>query len=302
MNHPTFLTIARQGKNGWKRYLLGILISTGVFVILYLLAFYIVWISFYLAGTSLKINQATTESFLYANPTLYLFLVALTAAFLLLGLFLVMKFVHKRQFMTLISPDSTIDWFRVFKGLIVWLGINGISFSVWYLIVPSRYSLTFNLGEWLPFVAWSLILLPVIVCLRVLLINGYLLQGLGLLIQRPLILTIVWGFLLGSLLTDFKMPSFWIVNVLKAIFVTWITIKDDRLELVIGITMADALFGFFLGSPDPKINLPSVFQVTTSEAPALVVLVTFLLKAGVFYLICFGWRRNLAGASQDITE
>jgi uncharacterized protein len=295
MKSPTFLTIARQGKNGWWRYLLGILIVFGVVFIIYLFTLYVVWISFYLSGISLKINQDTINSFLYAHPTRYLFLTALTGVLILLGLFLVTKFVHKRPFMTLISPDTTLDWFRIFKGLLVWLGITGINFLAWYLIVPSRYSLTFNLAEWLPFAAWGLILLPVITCARVLWFNAYLLQGLGLLIQRPLILTIVWGFLLGSLLTDFKMPNFWIVSVIRAMFATWLIIKDDRIELLIGVTMADALFGFVLGFSDSKIRLPVVFE-TSDTPPVLIILVTYLLRAGLFYLICFGWRRNLPEA------
>jgi uncharacterized protein len=295
MNNPTFLTIARQGKNGWWRYLLGVLIVFGVVLIVYVLGIYIVWISFFLSGISLKINQDTINSFLYTNPTRFLFLTALAYGLILLGLFLAMKFVHKRPFMTLISPDTTIDWFRIFKGLIVWLGITGINFLAWYLIVPSRYSLTFNLAEWLPFAAWGLILLPVIACARVLLLNAYPLQGLGLLIQRPLILTIVWGFLLGSLLTDFKMPNFWIVSVIRVMFTTWLIVKDDRIELLIGVTMADALFGFVLGFSDSKIKLPVVFEVYGAPF-VLPSLLTYLLRAGLFYLICFGWRRNLPEA------
>jgi uncharacterized protein len=295
MKSPTFLTIARQGKNGWWRYLLGILIVFGVAFIIYLFTLYVVWISFYLSGISLQINQDTINSFLYTNPTRYLFFTALTGGLILLGLFLAMKFVHKRPFMTLISPDSTIDWFRVFKGLIVWLGITGINFLAWYLIVPSRYSLTFNLAEWLPFAAWALILSPVMACAIVLLLNAYLLQGLGLLIQRPLILTIVWGFLLGSLVINSKMPSYWIVGVVRVMFMTWIVIKDDRLELAIGMSIANIIFGLVLGFSDSKIKLPAIFEASNT-LPVLLILLPYLFQAGLFYLICFGWRRNLSEA------
>jgi uncharacterized protein len=295
MNNPTFLTIARQGKNGWWRYLVGVLISIGVLLIFSAWVICIAWISFYLSGTSLKIDQNTINSFFYANPTRLLFLVALFGALLLLGLFVTMKFVHKRQFLTLISPDSTIDWFRIFKGLILWLGLYGINFLAWHLIIPSRYSLTFNLSEWLPFAAWGLILLPIFICTRVILINAYLLQGMGLVIRRPLILTIVWGFLLGSFQTNFKMPSFWIFNVIAAMFTTWIIIKDDRLELAMGMAIANTFYSLFIGFSDSTIKLPAVFQV--SDDPLLLPsLLTYLIRASLFYLICFGWRRELPKA------
>jgi uncharacterized protein len=295
MNNPTFLTIARQGKNGWWRYLVGVLISIGIPSVFYVLIFYVVWISFYLSGTSLKTDQNTINSFLYAIPTRFLFLIALFGALLLLGLFIAMKFIHKRQFLTLISPDSTMDWFRVFKGLILWLGLYGINFIVWYLIIPSRYSLTFNLAEWLPSATWGLILLPITACARAILIYAYLLQGMGLVIRRPLILTIVWGFLLGSFQTDFKMPSFWIFNVIAAMFTTWIIIKDDRLELAMGMAIANTFYSLFVGFSDSTIKLPAVFQV--SDDPLLLPsLLTYLIRASLFYLICFGWRRELPKA------
>lgn len=295
MKNPTFLTIARQGKNGWWRYLLGILIVFGVAFIIYLLTTYVVWISFYLSDISLQINRDTINSFLYTNPTRYLFVTALTGVLLLLGLFLAMKFVHKRPFMTLISPDSTIDWFRIFKGCILWLGLYGIGFTLWYLIIPSRYSLTFNLAEWLPVAGWGLILSPIMACARVILIFAYLLQGMGLLIRRPLILAIVWGFLLGSLLTDFKMPNFWIVGVVSIMFMTWIIIKDDRLELAIGMSIADVFYRFFLGFSDSPIKLPVFFEAHRTNF-VLPTLLTYLIQASLFYLLCFGWRRELPEA------
>jgi uncharacterized protein len=295
MNNPTFLTIARQGKNGWWRYLAGVLISMGIPSVFYVLVFYVVWISFYLSGTSLKTDQNTINSFIYANPTRFLFLSAFFGASLLLGLFVAMKFVHKRQFMTLISPDSTMDWFRVFKGLILWLGLYGINFLAWYLIIPSRYSLTFNLAEWLPFAAWGLILLPVSTCAIFILINAYLLQGMGLVIRRPLILTIVWGFLLGSFQADFKTPGSWIFKVIAVMFTTWIIIKDDRLELAMGMAITNVFYTLFIDFSDSKIKLPVVFQIS-GDPLLLPSLLTYLIRAGLFYLICFGWRRELPKA------
>jgi hypothetical protein len=201
--------------------------------------------------------------------------------------------------MTLFSVDTSIDWLRVIKGFILWLGLYGISFFVWYLIFPSRYSLTFNISEWLPFTLLVLIFAPILSLVRILFLYAYLLQAVGLLIRHPLLLSIVWGLVLASLSIDLKMPIYWILSFAYATFMTWIVIKDNRIELVIGINIAVSLISLvFISYPDSLIKAPTVFKV--ADVPDfLPVLVSFVFRAGFFYFICFGRRRNLCEATID---
>jgi hypothetical protein len=201
--------------------------------------------------------------------------------------------------MTLFSVDTAIDWLRVIKGFILWLGLYGISFFLWYLISPSRYSLTFNISEWLPFTLLALIFAPILSLARILFIYGYLLQAVGLLIRNPVILSIVWGLVLGSLSINLKMPIYWILSVAASTFITWIVIKDNRIELVIGIDISVSLISLlFISSPDSSIKAPTVFKV--ADVPDfLPLLVSYVLRSGFFYFICFGRRRNLSEATID---
>jgi hypothetical protein len=126
---------------------------------------------------------------------------------------------------------------------------------------------------------------------RILVDCAYLLQGLGLLIRNPLILTIVWGCLLGGRYFDS-----WIISILNAMFVIWIVIKDNRIELAIGIGLAHNLFRLLITIPDDnEIKFPTILEANFMP-PLLPTLLTYLLRAGLFYLICFGWRRNLPEA------
>lgn len=78
-------------------------------------------------------------------------------------------------------------------------------------------------------------------------------------------------------------------------FTTWIIIKDDRLELAMGMAIANTFYSLFIGFSDSTIKLPAVFQV--SDDPLLLPsLLTYLIRASLFYLICFGWRRELPKA------
>jgi uncharacterized protein len=290
--NPTFLTIARQGRNGWKRYLVGTLLTFGVPLIILAT---VVIISAYISGISIK----NTNLILYGNPLRAVLFQGLAGVVWLLGLFLAVTRVHRRKFMTLFSVDTTIDWLRVIKGFILWLGLYGISFFVWYLISPSRYSLTFNISEWLPFTLLVLIFAPILSLARILFVYAYLLQTVGLLIRHPLLLSIVWGLILGSFSINLKMPIYWILSVAYSTFITWIVIKDNRIELVIGLDIAVSLISLlFISYPDSLIKAPTVFKVV-DFADFLPVLVSYVLRSGFFYFICFGRRRNLSESTID---
>ncbi|MBW4463635.1 MAG: hypothetical protein KME47_25835 [Nodosilinea sp. WJT8-NPBG4] len=290
--NPTFLTVARQGRNGWKRYLAGTLLALGVTLII---ATPVTIISAYISDISIE-NE---DLLVYGNPIRTIVLFGSFGAASLLGLFLAVTRVHRRKFMTLFNLDTAIDWFRVIKGLIVWLGSYGISFFVWYLISPSRYSLTFNISEWLPFALLVLVVAPILSLLRVLFLYAYLLQAAGLLIRHPLLLSIVWSLIVGSLSINLKMPRYWILSVAYSMFITWIVIKDNRLELAIGLVIADSLiFLLFISSSDSLIQTPTVFK-SAGSAHFLAVLVTYVLRAGLFYFICFSRRRNLSASTID---
>jgi uncharacterized protein len=291
--NPTFLTIARQGRNGWKRYLVGTLLPLGVLLIIFIP---VIIISTYTSGISSK----NTNLILYGNPLRAVLFLGLCGVALLLGLFLAVTRVHRRKFMTLFSVDTAIDWLRVIKGFILWLGLYGISFFLWYLISPSRYSLTFNISEWLPFTLLVLIFAPIVSLARILFLYAYLLQAVGLLIRHPLLLSIVWGLVLGSLSINLKMPIYWILSVAYSTFITWIVIKDNRIELVIGIDITVSLTSLlFISYSDSLIKAPTVFKIADSTYYFLPTLVSYVLRAGLFYFICFGRRRNLSESIID---
>ncbi|MEP0821144.1 MULTISPECIES: hypothetical protein [Trichocoleus] len=219
---------------------------------------------------------------------------------LVLGLFLAVTRVHKRKFMTLVSPDATINWLRVLQGFIVWLGLRGVSFFVWYLISPSLFSLTFNLSEWLPFAFVALIFVPIMSLAVNIFILGYLLQGSGLLIRHPLLLPIVWGFVVGGLGSIGNSPEYWIRGVFYVVFLAWLVIKDNRLELALGLQTAEQLYSLiFISSPNPAIEGPTVFNIFDSADLFLPALATIALRAGLFYFIFFGRRKNLSTSIPD---
>ncbi|MGB7445045.1 MAG: hypothetical protein WA919_28580 [Coleofasciculaceae cyanobacterium] len=288
-----FLRIARQGINSWKRYLVGALLPFCLTLIVWTP---ILTVTTYILGFSP--DEEGVNGFLYANPVRTLVLSGLLFIAFLFGLYLSIKRVHKRKFITLFTSDDSVHWQRVIKGFGVYLGLYGIRFLVWYLISPSRYIFSFNLSEWLPFALLSLVFAPIFALCKVLIV-AYLLQGISLLIQSSLLLLIVWGLIIGSLSYALEPETLLYVfsGVVFGIFFAWVIIKDNGIELMWGFFTASDFIGlvWFRSDDSDFLNAPTIFRATEPALP-LYNLVSILLHLGLFYYICFSRGKNLSAS------
>jgi len=291
-----FLRIARQGKNSWKRYLVGVLLPFGLTLIVWTP---ILLVTSYILGFPL--DKEGANLLLYANPFRTIVLFGLLVISLLLGLYLSIERVHKRKFTTLFTSEDSVRWQRMLKGFGVYLGLDSIRFLLWYLITPSRYILSFNASEWLPFALLSLLFAPILALFSVL-FCAYLLQGLGLLIRAPLLLLIVWGLIFRSLSYTAKPESLisWFTSVVFGIFLAWVIIKDNGIELMLGSGTASELINLVWASFDDSnsLNPPTIFKATEPILP-LYYLVAVLLDMGLFYYICFGIEKKLSASTPE---
>lgn len=284
---PTFLTVARQGRNGWKRYLAGISLTLGTVMIIF---GPILIITIRLLGLPLK-EQSSTDIVLDGNLYRHLAFLSLGAASLILGLFLAVKKVHQRNFLTLISPNSSISWHRIFQGFSIFLILRLVGWLILYIILPERYIFIFQASLILG-ILLSFIVMPLWAFCSALFLS-YLFQGLGLLIKNSLILSIVWGFLLGGIPSSTNLGYLTLIGILSFIFIAWIIIKDNRLELVIGLIIANNFFNLFLTSSNDTSNFPGFFRLADSAHP-LPGFLSFIFVYGIFYYIFFGRKqRNL---------
>ena len=283
-----FLNVSLQGRNRFRDYLIGVLLifsSTFVFVI-FVMAIMAFFASFYDISI---FKKGGTDLLIYGNPFRTLVFSAGACAGLILGLFLAVERVHKRNFLTLINLEASISWYRIIEGFIVSLILWMISFPIWYLINPSRYTIIFNASEWLPFTLFALLMLP-IMSLSVALFYAYALQGLSLLNQKPLFLLIIFAFF-NCL--DAKTIDEFILRGLSSIFTIWIVLKDNRLELVIGKIAANGLISMlFISTFNSKLSMPTLIKIPDSSLPLSLNLVSFILTSCLFYYICFSLRRN----------
>jgi uncharacterized protein len=301
-NH--YLDAVRQGKNHWWRYILGIISILFIgFIVGSLAIFGFALVALALSGTNLTNlfnDSGSGEEFvraLEALPIVNFVAVNLQFVFLMLGMIFAMKLIHQRRFRTLISNDGSFKWSRFFVGFEVWTIGLAITVGIAYLTSPQDFTWTFSWDSWLPLLAVVLIFTPIQTAAEELLCRGYLTQGLGLLTRNRLLLIALPNVLFA--IAHFSNPEMSRGPVFSALyywafgaFAALLTLRDNRLELAMGIHTANNMIGFlFINTKDSVIKTPSVFTLP-GGGDSKHDLMLFLVQASITYWVLFGRHRR----------
>jgi len=292
-----FLDAARQGKNDWWRYLLGILIILILWFAGMILVLLLASILLILSTKVLDPQQLTTDlEKLIQSPTLPAFVINHVPYLFVWGaIFLIVRGLHQRRLRTLISGDGSIRWKRLMLAFGVWWLLLSLETGIDYWLDPGNYLFNFNPGQWGFLLPIAVLLTPLQTSMEELLFRGYLLQGLGLLIRNPLVLIGLIN--LPFAIAHFTNPEMargavWMGLLYFSVgaFLTAITLKDNRLELALGVHAANNLFiALIASSKDSALPSPALLIQTTPDEPARSLLV-FLIMATLFYGLFF-YRR-----------
>ncbi len=226
----------------------------------------------------------------------------LSFVFLLACLFLSIRFEHKRPFMSLITPNRSIDWKKMLKSFGVFLGLMIAESCVGFLLDPADIQLSFKFDRFFMFAAVALFLTPIQTATEELLFRGYLLQMTALLTRNRYTLVLASGLVFGLL----HLPNPELANggwplavyyCLVGCFLAAVTLKSNGLEVAIGIHAATNLFcALIVNYPNSALETESIFHTLTG--PDGGALLSFSVQAIIFYLIMFGGK----GARQSITS
>lgn len=274
-----FLDAARHGRNHWWLYLQAIL-AIGLF-----------W--WYFSGF-VGLGQEIIFSTLLNSDDIAFFIGSLTIWIpLLLILALAVRVLHHRRFRTLISFDGSFQTKRLLVGFGVWLGLLIIFTGIDYFLHPQDYANTFNLSAWFLLLPFALILTPIQTSTEELFYRGYLMQGLGLLTKHPLVLILVTS--LAFTIPHLGNPEMGRGEFVwgALVYLTWgaffaaITLKDDRLELALGVHAANNLFSdLIVNTVDSVVPTPSMWTHITA-IPLEFGLLFLLIYCGLFYFFVF---------------
>ena len=271
--HPQterYLDLARQGRNEWWRYLLGALI----------IAFF--W---------LVLGNVPYVLLLFARlaaPPFDFIAINLSIFMMLAGLAVTVKLIHRRSLRSLITPEDRIDWARVARAAAAWAVLAAAVSVVEHLAYPERYYLSFNPDRFFVYLVLVLVLTPLQCFVEELVFRGYVMQALGLLTRRPLVIAVLSSiaFTIPHLLNPevlehgaaIMAANYFAIGMLLAT----VTLRDGRLELAIGLHAVNNVFLALVANYEGSVLVTeSVF--TARELDPVYSLVTLIAGAVAFH-------------------
>ncbi len=284
-----YLEVARQGRNDWWRYLIsfpGIILSW-----LFVGSIPVLMLMVYVSVDGDPATNLVGTRFV-GIPLVVEFLVnMLTFIPFIVATLLAVRFIHVRSLRTLITSEAHIRWGRIFAGAAAWLTIAALVSVVEALLYPGRYVLTFQPVALIIFAVVALILIPIQTSAEELLFRGYLLQWIGLRLKNKWILSLINGilfFLPHSVNPEMATNSLLIGLGYFAMgfFLTLITLKDNGMELALGMHAANNLFSvLFANYTVTALPSPALFTIQTLDP--VYSLIALVVGMVLFYLIFF---------------
>ena len=161
---------------------------------------------------------------------------------------------HRRPFLSLIGPDLRFDAGRVLIGAGAWLAAMLLCLAAATLIALASGAPDEPAGDWsfdwslLPVALVGFLVIPIQAGTEELLCRGWLTQLLGQAIRSPVIVALLVAVVFSLLHGVGSLVSFAYFMIMSLAF-SAISLRDGRLELVIGAHAAQNLFVLLIASP-----------------------------------------------------
>lgn len=216
---------------------------------------------------------------------------------IILLLWLVVHFLHKRPFLSLITSRKKMNWHHVLIGFVVCGGLTALTNLVGYFLYANHFSLCFRAREFLAWAPMILLLTPIQCLAEEMLLRGYLLQGIGLWVQRYWLLTIINGLVFCLLHLNHPVMKTHAAAVVAFFYFcfgclsTIVALRSNGLEMPVGMHIANNLFYFLiLTEPDTVIIGPSIFKI--NQRHEVFDAISTLLNASASYVLLMLYLRR----------
>ena len=275
----------------WWRYLVG-------FIIIFLASqlgtiplFIAVMFKVISEGGSIDSLQDQNVIMTALDSNLTLFLMLLSFAIGLLGVYIVVRYLHRQRFVTLTTSRKKTDWGRVWFGFglitITTLVVTGLD----YYSNPEDYVLQFDLVPFVILAVIAVIMIPLQTSFEEYLFRGYLMQGIGVLAKNkwlPLVLTsvIFGGLHLANPEVDKLGNIIMIYYIGTGFFLGIMTLMDEGMELALGFHAGNNLITALLVTADWTVfKTNSVLKDISEPSAGFDVIAPVLILYPIFLLI-----------------
>ena len=153
---------------------------------------------------------------------------------------------HRRPWRSLIAADPKIDWRRVAIGGGVQLGILGGQLALVHALTgwPWRFSIPASLSSFV----LGVLLIPLQSASEEIIFRGYLTQALGRIVRSRVLIAGAVGLVFGGLHLNAHGPLTVPYYLVFSLIFSLVSLRDERLELVIGGHGAINLFAFVVAN------------------------------------------------------
>ena len=227
------------------------------------------------------------------DKNLQLFLILIPFVFGFLGLYLVIKKLHNRNFVSITTSRSKVDWRRIIHSFILWGSITIIFISADFFINSEDYQINFKFEKFFILLIIGFILIPIQTSLEELLFRGYLFQGFSLYFKRPWIGLFLTSFIFGCLhIFNPEVQKLGlgilIYYIGPGLFLGIITLMDQGIELALGFHAANNLITALLVTSSWTAFQTESILIDISD-PSLVgeTIISMLILYPLFYIYMY---------------
>lgn len=249
-----YITQAFNVLHDWWRYLVGLLVIIFAVIIGQIPFTVAVFFKAFESGENIfGMDETQMMGMLESNLNLFLMLLSFAAG--LAGVFLVVRTLHKQTITSLTTARKKIDWGRILFAFLLW-GILSSSFVLAdYYMNPENYQWNFKMIPFLILLLISVVFIPLQTSFEEYLFRGYLMQGIGVISKTrwlPLAITsLIFGLLHIANPEVEKMGYIIMIYYIgTGLFLGIMTLMDDGMELALGFHAANNLFTALLVTAD----------------------------------------------------
>ena len=201
---------------------------------------------------------------------LRLFLLLLSFAFVVPGIWLVVKKLHDLPIMSVLSSRKKIDLERVLYSFMLWGTVVSAFVFLEYSLNPDNYVFNFKVKEFLILAVIAILFIPIQTSVEEIVFRGYLMQGFGHWLNSRFMALFLTSTVFGSLhLANPEITALGYEFVILYITVGFVlgimTLMDDGLELALGFHAANNLIVALLLTADWTVFQTESILIDISE-------------------------------------
>jgi len=243
----------------------------------------------------------------YFDSNITLFLILIPFVFSMIGLLVIVRYLHNQTILSVTTARDKVDWGRIFFSFSVWSALTVGLTLLSYYNNPVDFVINFKPIPFAILVVIGVILIPIQTSTEEYIFRGYLMQGFANLAKNklfPLLLTsVIFGGMHFFNPEVVKMgPIIMIYYIGTGLFLGIITLMDEGLELALGFHAANNLIGALLITSDwSAFQTHSIFRDISEPSAAVDIIVPVLIIYPILLLIFSkkyqwtNWKDKLTG-------